>query len=63
VLDTTFGGVMKNPWGMEVATASAETRISRKEFGLNWNAALETGGVLVGDEVRISLEVEAIKQG
>lgn len=62
-LDTTFGGVVKNPWGMSVVTASAETKINRKEFGLVWNAGLETGGVLVGDEVKISLEVEAVKQG
>ncbi len=62
-LDTTFGGVVKNPWGMQVVTASAETKVNRKDFGLVWNAGLETGGVLVGDEVKISLEVEAVKQG
>ncbi len=62
-LDTTFQGMAKNPWGMAVASVSAETAINRKDFGLTWNAALETGGVLVGDEVKISLEIEAIKQG
>jgi polyisoprenoid-binding protein YceI len=62
ILDATVG-VAKNPWGMRVVTASAETKINRKDFGLNWNAALETGGWLVGDEVKISLEIEAVKQG
>lgn len=63
VLDATFAGTGKNPWGMRVAGFSAETKINRKDFGLTWNAQLETGGVLVGDEVKILLEVEAIQQG
>lgn len=62
VLDATLGGVGKNPWGQQVAGFSAETAINRKEFGLNWNAALETGGWLVGDDIKIHLEVEAIKR-
>jgi polyisoprenoid-binding protein YceI len=62
VLDTEFVGTGKNPWGAAVAAFSAETKIDRKEFGLNWNAALETGGVLVGDEVKIQMEVELTKQ-
>ncbi|MHB8990177.1 MAG: YceI family protein [Chloroflexota bacterium] len=62
-LDATFAGTGKSPWGQQVAGFSAETRINRKEFGLNWNVALETGGWLVGDEVRIYLEAEAIQQG
>ncbi len=61
-LEASFGGTGKSPWGQEVASFSAEAKINRKDFGLNWNAALETGGVLVGDEVKILLEVEAIKQ-
>jgi polyisoprenoid-binding protein YceI len=55
-------GTNRSPYGFQVAGFSARTRINRKDYGLNWNAALETGGVLVGDEVRINLEVEAIRQ-
>ena len=52
----------RDPWGVIRIGASATTRISRKDYGLIWNASLETGGVLVGDEVKISIEVEATKQ-
>ena len=62
-LDATMTGQGKNPWGMEVAGFEASTRISRKDFGLEWNVALEAGGLLVGDEIKISLDVEAAKQG
>ena len=48
----------KTPWGGIKRGASATTKVSRKEFGLEWNAALETGGVLVGDEIKITLELE-----
>lgn len=48
----------KNPWGQLVRGASATGKISRKDFGLNWNKALEAGGVLVGDEVKIELDAE-----
>jgi len=58
----TFEGQGKDPWGNERAGFSAETRINRKDFGLTWNAVLETGGILVGDEIKISLQAEAIKQ-
>jgi polyisoprenoid-binding protein YceI len=51
----------KDPWGNMRRGASAATQINRKDFGLTWNKALETGGVLVGDEVNIMLEVELIK--
>jgi polyisoprenoid-binding protein YceI len=51
----------KDPWGNMRRGLSATTKISRKDFGLTWNAALETGGVMVGDEVTITLEVEFIK--
>ena len=51
----------KDPWGNIRKGASATTKINRKDFGLTWNKALETGGVMVGDEVQISLEVEMIK--
>jgi polyisoprenoid-binding protein YceI len=63
VLDTEFGGIGKSPFGTTVAGFSAETEISRKDFGLTWNVALETGGVLVGNTAKISIELEAIKQG
>ena len=52
----------RDPWGATRIGASAGTKINRKDFGLNWNSTLETGGVLVGDEVKISLEVEGIRQ-
>lgn len=51
----------KDPWGNVRIGLSATTKINRKDFGLTWNAALETGGVLVGDDVTINLEVEFIK--
>lgn len=52
---------VKDPWGNIRVGLSASTRIRRKDFGLTWNAALETGGFLVGDEVTISLDVEFVK--
>lgn len=52
---------MKDPWGNTRVGLSASTRINRKDFGLTWNAALETGGVLVGEEVTINLDVQFIK--
>lgn len=59
---TTVNGHGINPWGQEVAGATAETTINRQDFGLTWNAALEAGGVLVGDKVKIQLEIQAVKQ-
>jgi len=61
-LDATFDGSGTDPWGGTRASFSAETKVDRREFGLTWNQALETGGVLVGNEVKISLEVQAVKQ-
>ncbi len=61
-LDVTFAGRGRDPWGGERAGFSAETTIDRREFGLTWNQALELGGVLVGNDVRILLEVEAVKR-
>ena len=55
-------GSSRSPFGLQVAGFSARTTINRRDFGLNWNAALETGGVLVGDDVTVSLEVEAVQQ-
>jgi polyisoprenoid-binding protein YceI len=59
VLPVTHLGTAKDPWGNEKLAFEAETKINRKDYGLNWNAALETGGFLVGDEVKISLQVQA----
>ncbi|HKQ70428.1 MAG TPA: YceI family protein [Polyangiaceae bacterium] len=61
VLDVEFGGRAKDPWGGERVGFTAKSKIDRKEFGLQWNAALETGGVLVGETVDITIEVEAKK--
>jgi polyisoprenoid-binding protein YceI len=58
----TFEGQGKDPWGNERIGFSAETKVNRKDFGLEWNAALESGGVLVGEQVKISIQVEAVKQ-
>ncbi len=62
VLEALYEGNGKDPWGGERAGFSASTTIDRREFGLQWNKALETGGVLVGDKVELTLEVEAVKQ-
>ncbi len=62
VLEGEFEGRQMDPWGGERTGYSASTKISRKEFGLLWNAALETGGVAVSDDVRIELNVEAVLQ-
>jgi polyisoprenoid-binding protein YceI len=62
VLNVEVNGRNHTPWGGEVIGYEASTKISRKDFGLTWNVALETGGVVVGDEVKISLDVEAGKQ-
>lgn len=53
---------MKDPWGNAKIGASASTKIKRKDFGLTWNAALEAGGFLVGDDVSISLDIQFVKQ-
>ncbi|WP_147532908.1 YceI family protein [Bacillus marasmi] len=53
-----FGGKGTNPWGVDVYGFEAEAKINREEFGLTWNAALETGGVLVGKDVKIKVELE-----
>jgi polyisoprenoid-binding protein YceI len=53
---------LKDPWGNTKLGASATTKIKRKDFGLTWNAALEAGGLLVGDDVQITLDVQFVKQ-
>jgi polyisoprenoid-binding protein YceI len=52
----------KDPWGNMRRGATAKTKISRKDFGLHWNVALETGGFLVGDDIEITIDVELIRQ-
>ena len=62
VLDVESQGRTQDPWGNERTGFSAVTRIKRSDYGLVWNQALETGGVVVGDEIKISIEAELIKQ-
>ncbi|MEW9051006.1 MAG: YceI family protein [Neobacillus sp.] len=57
----TFEGQGKDPWGNEKVGFSAEGTLNRSDYGLVWNAALETGGVLVGDKVKINLQIQAAK--
>jgi len=54
-------GVLRDPWGMERAGFSATGKINRFDYGLHWNAALETGGLVVAQDVKISLEVEIVR--
>ena len=60
-LEVEFGGINQDPWGNTKAGFTFEGKIKRSDFGLNWNAALETGGVLVSDEVKISGELQFVK--
>lgn len=60
-LDVEFGGINTDPWGNKKAGFSVSGKINRKEWGLNWNAALETGGVLVSDEVKINAEIQLVQ--
>jgi len=59
-LDAEFLGAGKDPWGNQRYGFHAETKVNRKDFGMAWNEVIEAGGVLVGDEVEISLDVEAV---
>jgi polyisoprenoid-binding protein YceI len=60
VLDVTYLGAAKDPWGNQRAGFSARTRINRKDFGLTWNETLESGGLLVGDDVQIEIDAEGL---
>jgi polyisoprenoid-binding protein YceI len=60
-LDAEYGGRGKDPWGNERVGFTARGALERKDFGLNWNQTLETGGVLVSDRVEIELEVQAVR--
>lgn len=57
--DVEYNGKGKNPWGVEVVAFEGAAKINRKDFGLTWNAALESGGVLVSDEIKLFVEIEA----
>lgn len=59
VLETEFNGSGSSPMGSEVYSFTAEAKVKRSDFNMNWNAAIEAGGVLVSDEVKIELEIEA----
>ena len=61
-LEVTFEGGAKDPWGGTRIGFTARTELDREAFGLTWNQALETGGVLVGKQVRIDIEAEAIQE-
>ncbi len=61
-LRVDFDGVTVNPWGKEVVAFSARTEIDREDFGITWNLAMETGGVVVGKKVTIEIEAEAVRQ-
>ena len=61
-LDVEFGGIAKDPWGNTKAGFTVNGKINRKDWGINWNAALETGGFLVSDEVTINCEIQLVKQ-
>src|SRR5690242_14089907 len=61
-LDVEFQGVAVSPWGQEVIGFSATAEIDREEFGITWNQALETGGVLVGKKVKLEIEAEAVRK-
>ena len=61
-LNVEFGGIGKDPWGNQKAGFTITGKINRTDFKLNWNAALETGGVLVGEEVRLQAEIQLVKQ-
>jgi polyisoprenoid-binding protein YceI len=61
VLPVEFGGLMTDPWGNVKAGFSIGGKINRKEWGLNWNAVLEAGGVLLSDEVKIICDVQLVK--
>ena len=61
-LDVEFGGVTKNPYGMTVAGFEIHGKINRKDYGLKWSMATETGGIVLGDEIKIEITAEILKQ-
>jgi len=61
-LDVEYEGVARTPWGNEVVGFTASTEVDREDFGMTWNVALETGGVLVGKKVKIEISAEGVRQ-
>jgi len=61
-LDVEFGGKVTDPWGDERAAFTATGTLDRKDFGIRWNKVLDSGGVMISDEVKIILEIEAVKK-
>src|SRR5262249_44249162 len=61
-LPVTFHGVARDPWGSERAGFSTEVELNRKEFGMVWNAALDNGGFVLGDEVLVTIDLETMRQ-
>lgn len=62
LLDVEYSGKSKSPWGTENYGFEARTKFNRKDWGLSWNVALETGGLLVGEEITVEIELELVKQ-
>ncbi len=62
-LNVQFGGIVMDPWGNEKAGFTVTGKINRSDFGLNWNSIIETGGLMVGDEISISCEIELTNAG
>ena len=60
-LPVTFGGTIKDPWGNQRAGFSTETTLNRKDYGIVWNKALDNGGALLGDDVKVAISLEAVK--
>ena len=60
-LDVIFEGTNTNPWGKTIAGFSASTEVDREDWGLTWNLALETGGVLLSKKVKLEIETELVK--
>ena len=60
-LDAEYSGILKDPWGNTKVALAVSGAINRKEFGLTWNAALETGGVLVGEEIKLVAEMQLLQ--
>ncbi len=61
-LETEYSGLMKDPWGNTKIGLSLTANINRKDLGLTWNSALETGGVLVGEDIKLNAEIQLVKQ-
>ena len=61
-LDVSFEGHVRDPWGGDRAIYSARAKVNREDFGITWNVALETGGVLVSKEIQIEIELETVRR-